>query len=76
MAITLDKALTMHIKVYNGVNANGTDKFQTKSLNDINPEISDDDFVKAARAVSTLISKTLHSFSRVDTTELDEAPKA
>lgn len=71
MANQVSKATSIHLKLFNGLTENGANKYQTKSIAGINPEISDDDFLKVAEAFETLISKPVRSVTRVNSIDLD-----
>lgn len=71
MAVQLSKATSIHMKVYNGLTESGANKYQTKSIAGINPDISDDDLLKVSAALETLIAKPLRSVTRVDSVDLD-----
>lgn len=72
MVIELSKATAASFKVYNGVTSAGAAKYQTKTVSGLNPEMSDEDFMKAAGAISQLMGKPVNSISRVNTTEMDD----
>ena len=61
---------TLKLKLKTGINAKGDDTFSTKSFGDINPGLTDDEFLGVADGMAGLQSHALAEVGRVDTSIL------
>ena len=61
---------TLKLKLKTGINAKGDDTYSTKSFGDINPGLTDDEFLGVADGLAGLQSHTLAEVGRVDTSIL------
>lgn len=70
MADVIGKTVSMQLKMANGLNEDGSTKYQTRSISGINPELSADNFSAAADAVCSLFSTPCHGVHRVINEEI------
>lgn len=66
MATIKDSATTLRIRVATGVDAEGKTTFANRTMSDINPSISNDDFVLVGAGYASLQSHELASIIRED----------
>lgn len=72
MAIEMSKAVSLQLRLVDGAGDGGSPKYVTRSFSGINPETSEDNLAKAAKALASLMSKPMVSSSRVEKTDLVE----
>lgn len=61
---------TLKLKLETGINAKGDATYSTKSFGDINPGLTDDEFLGVADGLAGLQSHALAEVGRVDTSIL------
>ena len=70
MSTLMDKNSTLKLKLETGINDKGDATYSTKSFGDINPGLTDDEFLGVADGLAGLQSHTLAEVGRVDTSIL------
>lgn len=67
MATKKDSSTAMKIRVATGTDAEGKTIFANRSVSNINPEITDENFCSVGAGLANLQSHTLSGVIRVDT---------
>jgi Protein of unknown function (DUF1659). len=73
MAIKKDQTSKMILKVQTGVNAAGVAAYSQRTFANIDPALSDDDFLAIAKALGSLQSQTVGSIHRQDAASILQA---
>lgn len=74
MAVTLkDKTCKLTLQVVTGEDAAGNDKYGTRTINNINPAVTDANLYGFAGGVAGLIKPTTSKMKRIDSGELTES---
>lgn len=73
MAIKKDQTSKMVLKVQTGVNATGVAVYGLRTFANIDPALSDDDFLAIAKALGELQSQVVGSIHRQDAASILQA---